>query len=101
MAPGLFSIILISRQLAIFVAVYFVFFTFSLYHKNTKNIILSSLSDLTIVSDREWIDNLFIVLVARFLFVCVGTRNLHDIFCPTLPRERGPYWKLRDIKASF
>ena len=28
-----------------------------LYHKNTKNIILSSLSDLTLVSDREGIDN--------------------------------------------
>ena len=46
--------------------------TFNLYHKNTKNIILSSLSDLTLVSDREGIDNPFIVLVARFLFVCVG-----------------------------
>ena len=28
----------------------------TLYHKNTKNIILSYLSDLTLVSDREWID---------------------------------------------
>ena len=28
-----------------------------LYHKNTKNIILSYLSDLTLVSDREGIDN--------------------------------------------
>ena len=45
---------------------------FTLYHKNTKNIILSSLSDLTLVSDREGIDNPFIALVARFLFVCVG-----------------------------
>ena len=44
----------------------------SLYHKNTKNIILSSLSDLTFASGREGIDNPFIVLVARFLFVCVG-----------------------------
>ncbi len=35
---------------------------------------LLSLSDLTLVSDREGIDNPFIVLVARFLFVCVGTR---------------------------
>src|SRR3954470_23788504 len=52
--------------------VYFAFFTFSLYHKNTKNIILSSLSDLTLVSDSEGIDNPFIALVARFLFVCVG-----------------------------
>ena len=48
----------------------------NLYHKNTKNIILSYLSDLTLVSDREGIDNPFIALVARFLFVCVGTRDL-------------------------
>ena len=76
MAPGLFSIILISRQPAISGAIYFAFFTFSLYHKNTKNIILSSLSDLTFASGREGIDNPFITLVARFLFVCVGARNL-------------------------
>ena len=57
-------------------AVYFAFFTFTLYHKNTKNIILSYLSDLTLVSDREGINNLFIALVARFLFVCVGARDL-------------------------
>ena len=55
---------------------YFTLFTFNLYHKNTKNIILSSLSDLTFASGREGIDNPFIVLVARFLFVCVGTRDL-------------------------
>ena len=40
----------------------------NLYHENTKNIILSYLSDLTLVSDREGIDNPFIALVARFLF---------------------------------
>ena len=33
------------------------FFTLHLYHKNTKNIILSYLSDLTLVSDHEGIDN--------------------------------------------
>ena len=44
--------------------------------KNTKNIILSSLSDLTFASGREGIDNPFIALVARFLFVCVGARDL-------------------------
>ena len=48
----------------------------NLYHKNTKNIILSSLSNLTFASGREGIDNPFIALVARFLFVCVGTRDL-------------------------
>jgi len=60
----------------IYITVYFAFFTFSLYHKNTKNIILSSLSDLTFASGHEGIDNRFITLVARFLFVCVGTRDL-------------------------
>ena len=41
-----------------------------LYHKNTKNIILSYLLDLTLVSDHEGIDNPFIALVARiYLFV--------------------------------
>ena len=43
--------------------------------KIPRNIILSYLSDITLVSDREGIDNPFIVLVARFLFFlcrCVG-----------------------------
>ena len=50
----------------------------NLYHKNTKTIylILLSLSDLTLASYREGIDNPFIALVARFLFVCVGARDL-------------------------
>ena len=42
--------------------------------KITKIFILLSLLDLTFVSDREGIDNPFIALVARFLFVCAGTR---------------------------
>ena len=42
--------------------------------KIPKIFILLSLSDLTLVSDREGIDNPFIALVARFLFVCVGAR---------------------------
>ena len=37
---------------------------------------LLSLSDLTLVSDRGGIANPFIMLVVRFLFVCVGTRDL-------------------------
>lgn len=37
-------------------------------------LLLLSLSDLTLVSGREGIDNPFIVLVRMFLFVCVGTR---------------------------
>ena len=39
-------------------------------------LLLSSLSDLTLASGGEGIDNPFIALVARFLFVCVGTRWL-------------------------
>ena len=46
------------------------YFTLYIYHKNTKNIVLSYLSDLTLVSDREGIYNPFIVLVPRiYLFV--------------------------------
>ena len=48
----------------------------NLYHKNTKIFILLSLSDLTFASGHEGIDNPFIALVARFLFVCAGTRDL-------------------------
>ena len=44
--------------------------------KIPKIFLLLSLSDLTFVSDREGIDNPFIVLVARFLFVCTRTRRL-------------------------
>ena len=39
-------------------------------------LLLLSLSDLTLASGREGIDNPFIALVARFLFACVGTRDL-------------------------
>ena len=50
---------------------------FSIYTtKIPKIFILLSLSDLSLVSDREGIDNPFIALVARFLFVYVGTRRL-------------------------
>ena len=52
------------------------YFTLHLYHKNTKNIILSSLSDLTFASGRVGIDNPFITLVASSLFVCVGSWDL-------------------------
>ena len=44
--------------------------------KIPKVFILLSLSDLTFASGREGIDNPFIVLVARFLFVCASTRDL-------------------------
>ena len=51
------------------------YFTLHLYYKNNKNIILSYLSDLTLVSDREGIDNPFIALVARIYLFCIGARD--------------------------
>ena len=42
-------------------------------------LLLLSLSYLTLVSDCEGIDNPFIALVPRFLFVCVGTRDLRVV----------------------
>ena len=65
--PESIFIILIFQHLVIFLCFYF---TLHLYHKNTKNIILSSLSDLTFASGREGIDNPFIaVVVSSYLFV--------------------------------
>ena len=66
---------LLSYKLSIYFYLH-LYFSY-LYHKNTKNIylIILSLSDLTFASYREGIDNIIIVLVARFLFVCVGTRD--------------------------
>ena len=70
MAPGSIFIILISYYLVISFVFYFAFILLCIFiTKNTKNIILSYLSDLTLVSDREGIDNPSIALVARFLFV--------------------------------
>ena len=82
---------------------YFLFHLFylHLYRKNTKNIILSYLSDLTLVSDREGIDNPFIVLAARFLFVCVGAwdSSVISYWIDTLVlKNRGKY--LRYFAAS-
>ena len=54
-------------------------FTFPIYiikYQKCIYLILLSLLDLTLASGREGIDNPFIALVARFLFVCVGTRDL-------------------------
>ena len=42
----------------------------------TLHSLLYYLSDLTFAGGREGIDNPFIALVARFLFVCVGARRL-------------------------
>ena len=71
--PGSIFIILIFQYLVISFAFLLCFyFTLHLYHKNAKNTILSYLSDLTLVSDREGIDNPFIALVASSLFVYIG-----------------------------
>ena len=80
MAPGsLFHYIESCLHLASFRSTILQPLLSNLQTKNTKNIYFTvylSLSDLTFASDREGIDNPFIALVARFLFVCVGTRDL-------------------------
>ena len=65
------SFIYIASRL-LFCNLYFPIYT----TKIPKIFTLLSLLDLTFASDREGIDNPFIVLVARFLIVCVGTRRL-------------------------
>ena len=52
---------------------------FPIYKKIPKIFILLSLSDLTFASEHEGIENLFIALVARFLIVCAGTRDLRVV----------------------
>ena len=61
------------------ILVYYIFCNlyFPIYTtKIPKIFILLSLSDLTFASGCEGIENPFIALVARFLFVCAGTRRL-------------------------
>ena len=65
-------IIFISTWHFYFCNIYFPIYT----TKIPKIFILLSLSDLTFASGLEGIDNPFIALVARFLFVCAGTRDL-------------------------
>ena len=68
---------------------------FSIYTtKIPKIFILLSLSDLTFASGREGTDNPFIALVARFLIVCAGTRDLRVVsyWIDTLVlKKRGKY----------
>ena len=62
-----------------FQSTFICFFTFCIYiikYQKYIYLIILSLLDLTFVSDREGIVNPFIALVARFLFVCVGARDL-------------------------
>ena len=61
----------ISMAVLLFCNLYFPIYT----TKIPKIFSSLSLLDLTFASDREGIDNPFIALVARFLFVCAGTRR--------------------------
>ena len=63
------SFIYIASRL-LFYNLYFPIYTTKIPEIST----LLSLLDLTFASGREGIDNPFIVLVARFLIVCAGTR---------------------------
>ena len=65
----------ISFQSTIVVYYLFCNLYFPIYTKKILKLFsLLYLSDLTFASRREGIDNPFIALVARFLFVCAGTR---------------------------
>ena len=82
------------------------YFTLHLYHKNTKNIILSYLSDLTLVSDRVGIDNPLSRWLRGFICLCrceglvrgllldwyLGSQKLREILtllcCITLSSSR-------------
>ena len=77
---------------------------FNLYHKNTKNIylILLSLSSSNTICIfyREGIDNPFIMLVVRFLFVCVGTRDFWGASYGLIPCSQNWGKYLRYFAAS-
>ena len=68
LVPGSIFIILISYYLVITFVIYFAFiFTLHRYHKNTKNIILSYLSDLTLVSGPIGVDNPYLRWLRGFI----------------------------------
>ena len=80
MAPGsiFHHIIFLSTSYfyhCLFCNLYFPIYT----TKIPKIFILLSLSDLTFASGREGIDNPFIALVARFLIICAGNRDLRVV----------------------
>ena len=71
MAPGSIFIILISYYLVISFAISFAFILLCIfYHKNTKNIILSYLLDLTLVSGLIGIDNPYLRWLRGFICLC-------------------------------
>ena len=79
MAPGS---TLHHKSFQSIILVYYLFCNlyFSIYTtKIPKIFILLSLSDLTFASGREGIDNPFMALVARFLIVCAGIRDLRVV----------------------
>ena len=73
MAPGSIFYHISFQSTLICIFIFWIYIT--RYQKYIYLVILS-LSDLTFASGREGIDNPFIVLVGRFLFVCVGTSDL-------------------------
>ena len=103
MAPGSIFHHINLPTLSYFIVVYF---TLHLYHKNTKNIILSYLSDLTLVSDRVGIDNPLSRWLRGFICLCrcdglvrgllldwyLGSQKLREIlmllYCITLSSSR-------------
>ena len=82
------------------------YFTLHIYHKSTKNIVLSYLSDLTLVSDRVGIDNPLSRWLRGFICLCrceglvrgllldwyLGSQKLREILtllcCITLSSSR-------------
>ena len=80
MAPGSLSHhINLHHFIICFVFTLLFTFHFASPYQKYQKYYLSSLSDLILVSDREGLDNPFIALVARFLFVCVGAWDLSVI----------------------
>ena len=78
--PDSIFIILIFQYLVISFAFLLCFyFTLHLYHKNTKNIILSYLSDLTLVSDRVGIDNPLSRWLRGFICLCRCEGLVHGL----------------------
>ena len=67
---------LLSYKLSIYFYFIFTFHIYIIKYQKYIYLIILALSDLTFASGREGIDNPFIALVARFLFVCVGMRDL-------------------------
>ena len=107
MAPGsIFHHINLPSTSYFFCRFSFALFTLLLYHKNTKNIILSYLLDLTLVSDRVGIDNPLARWLRGFICLCrceglarsllldwyLGSQKLREILtllcCITLSSSR-------------